>query len=117
MAAWRHRALELFPPLRRELNDPEHTIYILYFDPLPMVYPAHDEGDDETLRRIDGSAEWCLTQGGRHLRNAAGVAFYEHLSGRSVLGPFSPSGSGGDSTTFRFAACWSTRLGTSQLQQ
>ena len=79
MPAWRRRALELFPSLRRDLNDPEYTIYMLYFDLLPMVREAHDEHDDETLRHIYGFAEWCFSQTAEDLYNAPGVAFYEHL--------------------------------------
>ena len=52
---------------------------MLYFDLVPMVREAHDENDDETLRRIYGFAEWCFSQTAEDLYNAAGVAFYEHL--------------------------------------
>jgi hypothetical protein len=79
MAAWRRRALELFPQLRRELNDREYTVYSLFFDLLPMLRKAHDAGDTELQRRIYRFAEWCSQQSAKDLWNAAGVAFYEHL--------------------------------------
>ena len=79
MAAWRRRALELFPQLRRELNDREYTVYLLFFDLKPLLREAHDAGDTELLRRIYGLAEWCSQQSAKDLWNAAGVAFYEHL--------------------------------------
>jgi hypothetical protein len=79
MAAWRRRALELFPQLRRELNDSEYTIYLLFFDLKPMLRDAHDAGDTELLRHIYGFAEWCSHHSAKALWNAAGVAFYEHL--------------------------------------
>jgi hypothetical protein len=79
MAAWRRRALELLPQLRRELNDGEYTVYSLFFDLLPMLREAHDAGDTELLGRTYGFAEWCSQQPAKDLWNAAGVAFYEHL--------------------------------------
>ena len=42
MAAWRRRALELFPQLRAELQQPDYSIYMLFFDLLPTVREAHD---------------------------------------------------------------------------
>ena len=79
MSTWRRKALELFPTLRRELNDREYTIYMLYFDLLPMVREAHDEDDRNLLRRIYGFAAWCFDQKAKDLWNSAAVAFYEHL--------------------------------------
>ena len=79
MAAWRRRALEYFPQLGAELQDSEYSIYMLFFDLLPMVRHAHDLGEAELARRIYEFAEWCLNQTTGDLSNAAGVAFYEHL--------------------------------------
>jgi hypothetical protein len=79
MAAWRRRALEYFPQLRAELQRAEYTIYMLFFDLLPMVRADHESGDAELARRIYEFAEWCLNQTTGDLSNAAGVAFYEHL--------------------------------------
>jgi hypothetical protein len=52
---------------------------MVFFDLLPLVREAHQEGDTEALRRIYGFAEWCFEQKAKDLWNAAGVAFYEHL--------------------------------------
>lgn len=79
VAAWRCHAIELFPSLQNELNDPEYTIYMLYFDLLPMTLEAHEKNDCDRLRRIYGFAAWCVNQTTGELMNAAGVAFYEHL--------------------------------------
>src|SRR5437764_3802833 len=79
MAAWRRRALELFPQLRQPLQRRDYSIYMLYFDLLPMVREAHDADDTALLRQIYGFAAWCLEQKAKDLSNAAGVAFYEHL--------------------------------------
>ena len=79
MAAWRRRAVELFPELRDELQERDFTIYMLYFELLPMVREAHDRDDGESLLRIYGFAEWCMHQTAKDLWNSAGVCFYEHL--------------------------------------
>jgi hypothetical protein len=83
MAEWRRRAWELFPEYAREfgLEEPETTIYWVFFDLLPLVRKFHDDNDTIGLSKIYEFAEWCLRQGKRakDLRNAAGVAFYEHL--------------------------------------
>jgi hypothetical protein len=71
--------LTLFPDLRPEVEKPDYTIYQAFFDLLPRVREAHLSGDEESLRRIYGFAEWCAEQPAQHLWNAAGVAFYEHL--------------------------------------
>jgi hypothetical protein len=79
MATWRRRALELFPQWRRELNDPEFSIYMLYFELLSLARDAHKEADEPELLKIYGFAKWCFEQKNGELRNATGVAFYEHL--------------------------------------
>ena len=47
MAAWRRRALEHFPQLRAELQDSDYSIYMLFFDLLPVVREAHDAADSD----------------------------------------------------------------------
>ena len=79
MAAWRRKALELFPELKQDLTNAEYTIYLLYFDLLPMVREAHEVNNRELVQKIYGFAEWCFDQKAKDLWNAAGVAFYEHL--------------------------------------
>jgi hypothetical protein len=71
--------LALFPDLRPAARRPDYTVYHAFFDLLPRVRAAHMAGDEESLRRIYGFAEWCAEQPAQHLWNAAGVAFYEHL--------------------------------------
>src|SRR5262245_57598921 len=77
MAAWRRRALETFPELRQDLNDPDLTIYQLFFDLLPAVRSAHERRDEEDLRRIYDYAAWAFMVP-EHM-NAVAVSFYEHL--------------------------------------
>jgi hypothetical protein len=80
MAAWRRKALEAFPELRRELSDAQeiYSAYALWFELLPLVRDAHREENADLLRRIYGFAEWCY-RAGPELRNAVAVSFYEHL--------------------------------------
>lgn len=79
MAVWRRKALALFPELRRDLHDPGYSIYMLYFDLLPLVRELHASGNIAALDPIYGFAEWCLVQTTGDLHNAVAVAFYEHL--------------------------------------
>ncbi len=79
MANWRRKVLALFPDLRREAERPDFNAYSAFFELLPRVRTAHESGDTETLRRIYGFAEWCLSQPAKELWNPAGVSFYEHL--------------------------------------
>ncbi|OAI47654.1 hypothetical protein AYO44_09150 [Planctomycetaceae bacterium SCGC AG-212-F19] len=79
MASWRRKVLTFFPDLRRDVQRPGYSIYMVFFDLLPRVREAHQQGDTETLRRIYGFAEWCFEQQAKDMWNAAGVAFYEHL--------------------------------------
>jgi hypothetical protein len=79
MSAWRRRALDAFPGLRRELQRRDYSIYRLFFDLLPLSREAHVQQDIHTLRQIYGFAEWCFRQSNEALWNAAGVAFYEHI--------------------------------------
>jgi hypothetical protein len=79
MSAWRQKAIEVCPDLRKEFEDPEMTIYEVFFELLPRVRQAHSRGDNDELRLIYAYAEWCFAQKARDLWNSAGVAFYEHL--------------------------------------
>lgn len=82
MAVWRRKVLTFFPALRRELNDRRYSVYMLYFDLLPLVREAHAASDTETLRKVYDFAEWCFAQRSKEPRNAVAVAFYEHLFDR-----------------------------------
>lgn len=79
MAAWRRRAIELFPDLREEIVDPDNSIYFLFGGLRHRAWKAHAEDDAAELAKIYGFAAWCYGQRTGELANAAGVAFYEHL--------------------------------------
>jgi hypothetical protein len=86
VAAWRRRALALFPELRGELNPARwrrygYNYYLLFFDLFAMFREALNVSDEQTLRRIFDFAEWCFCQGRRapDLNNAVCVCFYEHV--------------------------------------
>jgi hypothetical protein len=78
VAAWRRKALELFPFLREAVQRPRSTVYEVFFL-LPHVGAVMASGDTDLLRRIFAFAEWCAGQSAKDLWNAAGVGFYEHL--------------------------------------
>jgi hypothetical protein len=82
MAAWRERAITLFPELKQELNLKEYSVYQLLFDLLPRLEKAHSDGNERFLKRAYGFASWCAAQKTKDLWNAAGVAFYEHVFDR-----------------------------------
>jgi hypothetical protein len=77
MSAWRREAADRLPELWRD-EEARQSIYLFFFEVLPLVIGAHRSGDDDVLRRGYGFAQWCFRQGGE-LENAAAVAFYEHL--------------------------------------
>jgi hypothetical protein len=81
VAAWRRKALEAFPDLRRELTDKDEIFSIgaPWFELLPMAKHAHEHGDQDLLERIYDLTFWCHRQ--RDLENAVAVGFYEHLLG------------------------------------
>jgi hypothetical protein len=80
VSAWRRKAIEAFPELRRELNDAREifSAYALWFELLPLVREAHREENEDLLRRIYDFAAWCHRHAG-DLGNAVDVSFYEHL--------------------------------------
>lgn len=79
MSTWRRKAIETFPDLRREFEQSDTTIYQVFFQLLPRVRDAHAGTDTKELQRIYDFAAWCFHQTADDLRNAAAVAFYEHL--------------------------------------
>jgi hypothetical protein len=90
LANWRRKVVALFPDLRQDVQRPDFSIYMVFFELLPRVREAHQDGEIETVRRIYGFAEWCFEQKAKDMWNAAGVAFYEHLfdSHRSLWSEF-----------------------------
>lgn len=79
MSTWRRKAIETCPDLRWEFERSDTSIYQVFFELLTRVREAHVRNDTEELQRIYDFAQWCLHQKTKDLRNAAGVAFYEHL--------------------------------------
>lgn len=80
MSAWRRRAIETLPDMRREFEDPEMTIYQVLFEMLARVENEADRKDEKEPERIFDYALWCHTNRDREITNAVGVAFYEHLA-------------------------------------
>jgi hypothetical protein len=85
MSTWRRKAIESFPDLRYELEDPKCTIYSVFFELQSRCREAHDRNDTKDLEKIYGFADWCASQKESDLWNAAGVAFYEHLADSNRL--------------------------------
>ncbi len=79
MEIWRQKALAEFPCLRADLSDNGFSVYMLFFELVPMVREAHRTSNTDLQRRIYEFAEWCFSQEEKDLWNSAGVAFYEHL--------------------------------------
>ena len=77
MSAWRQKTINCIPELKQDFEDPETSIYGVFFEILPALIEAHKKQDTERIEKIYGFAEWCFKQ--KELWNAAGVAFYEHL--------------------------------------
>jgi hypothetical protein len=77
VANWRRLALLLWPEHRVRIERDWFSIYAAFFDLLPRVRQAHDDDDDDELRRIYSFGEWCIRSGDHDLMNAAGTAFYE----------------------------------------
>jgi hypothetical protein len=79
MSAWRKKAIECLPNLQKEFEQPDTSIYTVFFEMLPAAVEAHKQNNTEQLHKIYDYAEWCFRQKEQELWNAAGVAFYEHL--------------------------------------
>jgi len=77
LSVWRKKAAELFDiPFG---TNQHRTIYDVFQTLLQLVKEAHRLGDEEQLKNIYEYAGWCSSQRAKHLWNAAGVSFYEHL--------------------------------------
>jgi hypothetical protein len=81
MAAWRRKALALFPQLKDRLQGHEgyYSIYFLFADLRALAKEAHENRDGAQLRKVYGFAEWCAHAKSKDLWNPADVSFYEHL--------------------------------------
>lgn len=116
IAVWRRKALAAFPDLRRKLNRRDYSIYDLFGALRTTLWEAYEEGDVETLRRIYGFAEWCMTQRAKTLWNPAGVSFYEHIFDRrlfwaAVIPWLSPE------VVYQVRSLWEWRLPPNELEE
>jgi len=83
LSAWRKKAIECLPELRKDFEDPEESIYLVFSAMLSAAIDFHKENNIDRLQKIYDFAEWCLRQKSKDLWNAAGVSFYEHLGDRA----------------------------------
>jgi hypothetical protein len=82
MSAWRQKAIDALPESKKDFEDPNESIYLVFSTMLTAAIQFHKVGDSIRLRKIYGFAEWCFRQKSKDLWNAAGTAFYEHLGDR-----------------------------------
>jgi hypothetical protein len=79
MSAWREKAMECAPELKRKFESSDLTPYTVFMELLPITRQAHIDKDHKQLQKIYDYAEWCYKQKEKKLWNAVGVSFYEHL--------------------------------------
>jgi hypothetical protein len=81
MSSWRRMALELLPEQKFQNSRDYFSVYMIFFDLLPLAVSAHQSLNEDLLQRIYKYAEWCWTQKDKSsdTYNAVCVAFYEHL--------------------------------------
>lgn len=86
MSAWRRKAIEQFPTLRRYLTHHSPAFRFNFYDLsrelLTMVYEEPTASDSEMLQRIFAYAEWASRQRAADIWNPIGVCFYEHIFDR-----------------------------------
>ena len=80
MSAWRKKAIECAPELKKEFEDPELTVYSVFMELLLLTREAHKVNNIDKLKKIYDFAEWCHKQNNKNIWNAVGVSFYEHLA-------------------------------------
>jgi hypothetical protein len=74
MSAWREKAIECIPELRKDFEDPEESIYLIFNAMLSAAIDFHRENNIDRLQKIYDFAEWCFRQKSKELWNAAGVS-------------------------------------------
>ena len=79
MSAWRKKAIDCLPHLKKQFEHPGTSIYTVFFEILPVVVLAHQLNNHQQLTDIYSFAEWCISNKDEDISNAAAVAFYEHL--------------------------------------
>jgi hypothetical protein len=60
MSAWRKKAIECLPSLQKEFEQPDTSIYTVFFEMLPAAVEAHKQNNTEQLQKIYDYAEWCF---------------------------------------------------------
>lgn len=83
MSTWRRKAIETLPDMTREFEHPKTTVYQVLFEMLARVEQLNLHTEEE-LQRIFDYALWCHTQRNYEIKNAVGVAFYEHLADEPI---------------------------------
>ena len=79
MSAWRKKAIECLPESKKDFEDPETSIYLVFSYLVTAAVEFHKTNNIDRLQNIYDFAEWCFRQKSKDLWNAAGVSFYEHL--------------------------------------
>ncbi|MBI2079395.1 hypothetical protein HYT84_01410 [Candidatus Micrarchaeota archaeon] len=75
---WKEVVKNRFPEI---YNSQEHeTIYSFLFDFLECVEKKHKDNDEKFLMKAYCFAEDCYNSKSDEIRNAIGVAFYEHVT-------------------------------------
>ena len=85
MSSWRKRAIEVLPERKKELEDPDLSVYSVFTEMLTALEEACKANDTEKIANIYDYAGWCHTQKDQKLWNAAGVSFYEHLADEDAV--------------------------------
>lgn len=83
MSAWRKRAIECLPALKKDFEDPQTSIYGVFMELLQATVASHKSNNVAQLKKNYDFAEWCFRQKSEDLWNAAGVSFYEHLGDKT----------------------------------
>ena len=79
MSVWRRKAIECLSELKKEFEDPNESIYLVFSALRAAAVDFHKANDFGRLQKIYDFAEWCFRQKDKDLWNSAGVSFYEHL--------------------------------------
>lgn len=85
MSAWRQRAIEIAPELKKDFQESGLSPYKVFSELLSLLEQAHINNDTSRIQKIYDYAEWCFQQKDQKLWNAAGVSFYEHLGDKDII--------------------------------
>ncbi|NVM65855.1 hypothetical protein FHW88_004159 [Mucilaginibacter sp. SG538B] len=62
MSAWRKRAIECLPSLKKDFEDPQTSIYGVFMELLPVTVASHKSNNVAQLKKNYDFAEWCFRQ-------------------------------------------------------